>query len=378
MRKRGTMEILEKYGELLKYQPENEKIKVAVAMSGGVDSSATAYLLKKQGYQIIGVTMKHWDEEESEDSTKTCCTIDDIHDAKRVCNDLGISHYIINLKEEFLKEVVNPFIDAYKNGTTPNPCMICNRKIKLGKLVEQCLKLGVDYVATGHYAKIIDGNLVMGDDPNKDQAYFLAQVEKKYVNHLMFPLGGLDKPDVRLIAKELGVRVYAKKDSQEICFVEDGKLKEFLIDMTNGEISKNGDIIKKDGKIVGKHNGLAFYTIGQRKGLGIQNPTPLYVTKLNSQKNAVIVGDNEDLFKSELAARSINILGLNSFDDLEGLECFAKTRSRDKLHKVKVSIIDKERIKVNFIDDKVRAVTPGQGLVLYNEKGIVLASGYIL
>ncbi|MGL5778290.1 tRNA 2-thiouridine(34) synthase MnmA, partial [Cetobacterium sp.] len=238
----------------LEFNKENENKVIAVAMSGGVDSSTVAYLLKKQGYKIFGVTMKTCGEEDK--------------DAKRICDDLGIEHYLLDVTEDFGKEVINYFVDEYSSGRTPNPCMVCNRKIKFGKLIEFAKELGAEALATGHYANIIDGTLAIGDDMNKDQVYFLSQIKKENLKYIIFPIGKMEKPAVRELAKDLGVRVYAKKDSQEICFVEDGKLKEFLMEKTGGKIGKPGQIVNLKGKVLGKHNGLAFYTIGQRKGLG--------------------------------------------------------------------------------------------------------------
>ena len=375
------VENLKELSKYLEYKKENEDITVAVGMSGGVDSSVVAYLLKKQGYNVIGITMKHWsgmDEFAEDSNSKTCCSLDDIHDAKRVCDDLGVPHYVINLKEPFKKMVVDPFVEEYERGRTPNPCMVCNRHIKLGKLVEYGKKIGANFIATGHYAKIVDGNLYMGDDPKKDQVYFLSQAKKEYIKHLMFPVGDLEKPQVRELGRQLNVRVYAKRDSQEVCFVEDGKLKEFLSEMSDGRVNKPGDIVKKDGTVLGKHNGLAFYTIGQRKGLGIQHPTPLYVVKLDSKRNRVIVGDNEDLFKTELVANQVNLLAFDDIRELEGLRCHAKTRSRDTLHVCQVELIKDDKIRVKFPEDKVRAITPGQGVVLYGFDGKVLASAFIM
>jgi tRNA-specific 2-thiouridylase len=382
LKRRGSEMVLDlnNMNEYLEFNPENCQYTVAVGMSGGVDSSTVAYLLKKQGYNVIGITMKHWsgmDELSENYNSKTCCSLDDIHDAKRVCDDLDIPHYVVNLKEPFKEQVVDYFIEEYENGKTPNPCMICNRYIKLGKLLEYGIKMGADFVATGHYAKIKDGNLYMGDDIKKDQAYFLSQVKRENLKYLMFPIGDLEKTQVRAIAESLGVRVYAKRDSQEICFIEDDKLQEFLIEMTGGRVKKQGDIVSKDGSILGKHNGLAFYTIGQRKGLGIQNETPLYVLKLDSKNNRLIVGDNEDLFKSELVADKVNVLAFDKIEDIDGIKCQAKTRSRDTLHLCQVKVIKDNIIKVIFLEDKVRAITPGQGLVLYDFDGKVIASAFI-
>ena len=208
----------EKY---LTYNENNKKIKVAVAMSGGVDSSTVAYILKKQGYDLIGVTMRTCNPEDS--------------DAKKVCDDLGIPHYVLDATKEFKTVVMDYFVNEYLQGKTPNPCMVCNKHIKFGMLIEFARSLGADFMATGHYTQLKDGVLSMGDDLNKDQVYFLSQMNKDNLKYVMFPIGDLEKPKVRELAEQLGVRVYGKKDSQEICFVEDGKLKEFLLEQTRGK-----------------------------------------------------------------------------------------------------------------------------------------------
>lgn len=348
----------------LEFNKENEKKVIAVAMSGGVDSSTVAYLLKKQGYTIFGVTMKTCGEEDK--------------DAKRICDDLGIKHYLLDVTEAFKEEVIDYFVNEYKNGKTPNPCMVCNRHVKFGKLIDFALELGAETLATGHYANIIDGTLAIGDDMNKDQVYFLSQIKKENLKYIEFPIGKMEKPLVRELAKDLGVRVYAKKDSQEICFVEDGKLKEFLIEKTNGKIERPGKIVDLNGKVLGKHNGLAFYTIGQRKGLGISSANPLYVVKLDKKNNTVVVGDNDDLMRDTLVATQLNLLLVDKIEELDGMECYAKARSRDKLHLCRVNVIGEDMIEIDFIQDRIRAVTPGQGAVLYTEDGKVIASSYII
>ncbi len=373
------MENLKKFEHLLEFKEEKKNITVAVGMSGGVDSSTVGYLLKKQGYNVIGITMKHWsgmDEYASDTNSKSCCSLDDIHDAKRVCDDLEIPHYVINLTEPLKEIVVDYFIEEYSKGRTPNPCMMCNRNIKLGKLIDAALKLGADYIATGHYARIKNGLLSTGDDPRKDQVYFLSQMKKEYVKYLMFPIGELEKPMVRELAKDLGVRVHAKRESQEICFVEDGKYKEFLDTMTDGKISKAGNIVLEDGIIVGKHQGITSYTIGQRKGLGISYHEPLYVLEIDAKNNRVIVGSDDKLFKNSIIGQNINLFTTDNIKDLNNLQCFAKSRSRDRLHKGYVKVLDDNEIE--FIsEDMFRAVTPGQGLVLYTEEGVVIASSFI-
>lgn len=355
---------IENFKDLMEYKKENEKVTIAVAMSGGVDSSVTAYLLKKQGYQVFGITM-------------ITCEAGIDEDARKVCDDLGIKHYVLDLTKSFEDKVINYFVEEYKHGRTPNPCMVCNRYIKMGALIDFALEKGADFIATGHYSNIENGVLKVGSDLSKDQAYFLSQVNKDKLKYIVFPLGGIEKTDVREIGKYLGVRVYAKKDSQEICFVEDGKLKEFLIEKTNGKIAKEGNIVDTKGNILGKHQGLAFYTIGQRKGLGISSEKPIYVLKLDEKTNSIIMGSNEELFKEELTAENINLLKNEDIKEIDGIECFAKTRSRDKFHPCKVSVISDKEIKISFANDKVRAVTPGQGVVLYNENYEVIASGFI-
>lgn len=356
--------INKEFEKYIKYDEKNKNIKVAVAMSGGVDSSVVAYILKKQGYDIFGVTMI------------TCDTTDS--DAQKVCEDLGISHYIIDARENFDKKVVNYFVDEYMKGRTPNPCMVCNRHIKFGELLDFAKSHGANFMATGHYAKIIDNTLSMGDDISKDQVYFLSQIKQENLKYIKFPIGDLEKTKVRELGQALGVRVYAKKDSQEICFVEDGKLKEFLNEKTLGKANLPGNIVDTNGKVLGKHKGLAFYTIGQRKGLGISSENPLYVIKLDSKNNNLIVGSNDLLFKKYLKAKNINLFNYENIDELDGIICYAKTRSKDKLHKAKLEIINGKILKVNFIEDMVRAITPGQGVVLYDENHKVIASAFII
>jgi len=355
-----------------------EKKTVVVGMSGGVDSSVAAYLLKEQGYNVIGLTMKHWEGMESlENTEKKCCTLDNVNDAKRVCDDLEIPHYVVNFKKDFKDLVIDYFVDEYQKGNTPNPCVVCNRYIKMGKLIDFAEEIGADYVATGHYAILKDGMLYKGLDEKKDQAYFLAQVKKEYMKKLMFPLGEYTKDKIREMAERMKVRTYAKKDSQEICFIEDDDYKRFLTEVTNGDIERKGNIVHINGEILGKHNGTAFYTIGQRKGLGISYPTPLYVLGMDTKKNEVIVGDNEKLFSEEITCKDINLLGVDTIEELDNIECYIKSRSRDTLHKAKLSIVNENQIKIVLIDNLVRAVTPGQLAVFYAEDGLVLGSGFI-
>lgn len=349
----------EKY---VQFNPDNQDITIGVAMSGGVDSSTVAYILKQQGYKIFGVTMKTFNDEDS--------------DAKKVCDDLGIEHYVLDVRADFKEKVMDYFVEEYMNGRTPNPCMVCNRHIKFGRMLDFILEKGANYMATGHYTKLKKGALSVGDDNNKDQVYFLSQIKKEKLKNILFPVGDLEKPKLRELAKELGVRVYSKKDSQEICFIKDGKLKEFLVENSLGKALKPGNIVDKNGKILGKHQGFSFYTIGQRKGLGISSEEALYVLEFDKNTNNIIVGSNEDLYKDTLIATNINLFLVSSLDSLDNLECYAKTRSRDILHKCLLKKNGDEFI-VKLIDNRVRAVTPGQGIVFYSDEGTVIAGGFI-
>ncbi|WP_163101835.1 tRNA 2-thiouridine(34) synthase MnmA [Peribacillus alkalitolerans] len=347
----------------MKKEPKDTR--VVVGMSGGVDSSVAALLLKQQGYDVVGIFMKNWDDT---DENGVCTATEDFEDVIKVCNQIGIPYYAVNFEKQYWDKVFTYFLEEYKAGRTPNPDVMCNKEIKFKAFLEHALNLGADYLATGHYAQVVfrDGEYKMlrGIDENKDQTYFLNQLTQDQLEKVMFPLGGIDKSKVREIAKEAGLATAAKKDSTGICFIGERNFKEFL---SNYLPAQPGNMETLDGEVKGKHDGLMYYTIGQRQGLGIGGSgDPWFVVGKDLKKNVLYVEqgfENEKLYSDSIKAVDISWVGKVPQDG--ELTCTAKFRYRQADNAVTVKLLPNGEAQVIF-DEPIRAVTPGQAVVFYN------------
>lgn len=352
---------------------------VVCGMSGGVDSSVAAYLLKEQGYNVIGLFMVNWEEN---DENGNCTSEDDYEDVKRVCNAIGIPYYSINFAKEYWDRVFEYFLEEYKNGRTPNPDVLCNREIKFGPFLEFAKKIGADYIATGHYCKVEEKDglfyLKKAKDQNKDQTYFLNQLSQNQLSSVLFPLADIEKPKVREIAEKLELSTAKKKDSTGVCFIGERNFRNFL---KNYLPACPGDICTRDGKVVGRHEGLMYYTLGQRRGLNIGgradgNGERWFVTHKDLKNNILYVsqGEDDELFSKSLIAKNFNWIPVKP--EQNEFECFAKFRYRQPDQKVKVKILENGDVFVEFFE-RQRAITPGQFAVLYDEEGNCLGGGVI-
>lgn len=341
--------------------------KALIAMSGGVDSSVAAYLCVKEGYECMGATMTLF----SPDNDSSCCSLKDIEDARSVANRLAIDYNVFNYKDDFKSEVIERFIKAYELGATPNPCIDCNRYIKFNRFYNKVKELGFDYIVTGHYARIeFDGKryiLKKALDESKDQSYVLYSLSQEQLEHTLFPLGGLTKEQARKIAEENDFTNADKHDSQDICFVPDGDYASF-IERHTGKSYPCGDFIDKQGKILGEHKGIIRYTIGQRKGLGLALPAPMYVCEKDIENNKVVLCSNDELFSSELYATDLNWIAFDT--PPESFKANARIRYNQKEQPATVIVIDDNKIKIVF-DAPQRAISKGQAVVLYDGDTVI-------
>ena len=353
-------------------------MKALIAMSGGVDSSVAALLMTEKGYECIGCTMKLYANEDIElCRDNTCCSLDDVEDAKSVAKRLGMPHHTFNFKEKFRETVIDDFINCYEHGMTPNPCIQCNKHMKFDELYRRGQILGCDKIVTGHYVRIRKTDkgyqLLKAMDPNKDQSYVLYNMTQEELAHTEFPLGELTKDEVRKIAESNGFINANKPDSQDICFVPDGDYVGALKRFTGKEYEP-GQFVDTKGNVLGEHKGIVSYTIGQRKGLGIAYEHPLYVVELDVPNNKVILGKNEDLFSKEALVENIN--WIDPEDDRTEIRCKAKVRYRMTEQPCVVKKIDATKALVIF-DEPQRAITPGQSAVFYEDE-VVLGGGTIV
>jgi len=367
-------------------------MKIAVAMSGGVDSSAAAAILKDQGHDLVGFSMQLWNQrrgisvdENGDPLPSRCCSLDDVYDARRVAEELGFPFYVLNLEREFERDVVRPFVTGYLNGETPIPCVSCNSRLKFASLDALAASLGCEKVATGHYARVeFDRSaeryrLFRGRNLQKDQSYFLWELTQDQLARSMFPLGEMSKPEVREVAREHELAVAEKAESQEICFVPDGNYAGFIDRYLEAEdaadrLPGQGEIVDTNGDIVGQHTGIHRYTIGQRRGIGIANERPLYVLSIDAQKNRVVVGGQDELLSREFTAAGVNWVAYDS--PPTPVRAHVRVRYRHAEAPATITPLENGRAHVLF-DEPQRAITPGQATVFYCEDEVI-GGGWIV
>lgn len=355
--------------------------KVVVGMSGGVDSSVAAWLLKQQGYDVIGVTMQIWQEEETEQVEENggCCGLSAVEDARRVAGMLEIPHYVMNFRKEFKENVIDYFVSEYLHGRTPNPCIACNRYVKWESLLKRSMEIGADYIATGHYARIDrmpNGRYAIRNSvtAKKDQTYALYNLTQEQLAHTLMPVGAYTKEQIRTFASEIGLTVANKPDSQEICFIPDHDYAAYIERESGETVPGEGNFVDKEGNVLGKHKGITHYTIGQRKGLNIAFGKPVFVTEIRTDTNEVVLGDNEDVFSKTLLCDHVNYMGMEELS--EPRRVLAKIRYSHQGEYCTIYPCEQGKIRCEF-ESPVRAVTPGQAVVFY-EGEYVLGGGTIL
>src|SRR5882724_10271035 len=363
---------------------------IAVAMSGGVDSSAVAAMLRAEGHNLIGLTMQLWNQRRlagregmPEQVTGRCCSLDDVYDARRVAETIGIPYYVVNHEDRFERDVVRPFVEEYLSGRTPIPCSLCNNHLKFDQLLVVARQIGADQVATGHYARVEfdDGRgrwlLRRPKDLAKDQTYFLFGLTQEQLSRTLFPLGGMTKPEVREMARQAGLVIAEKPDSQEICFVPGGDYKTFidayLAEQGDALPDTAGELVTTDGEVVGEHAGIHNFTVGQRKGLGVATGSPLYVIQINGEKRQVVVGNQEELYSKTLLTKQINLISVPELS--EPMRVGVKIRHRHAPAMATIERSGKDEILATF-DEPQRAVTPGQAAVFY-DGDVVVGGGWI-
>lgn len=347
-------------------------------MSGGVDSSVAASLLKEMGYEVVGATMRIWKGGESRESVDRCCGAGDVEDARRVAQQIRIPFYVVNLAEEFEREVIQYFCEEYRRGKTPNPCILCNERVKFGSLLKKARELDADYLATGHYARVeFDEKtgrygLKKGVDQRKDQSYVLFSLTQEQLHFALFPLGEYRKEKVRQQAFELGLRVHDKPESQEICFIQEASYHSFLLEKL-GESIEPGPILDREGRVLGTHQGIPFYTVGQRRGLRLAVGRPLYVVEIDRAKNAIIVGEEEEVYGHTFTADSVNWIASPRLSP--SFSAYVKIRYNHPGSEAILSATGEDKVVVRFKEPQ-KAITPGQAAVFY-EKDQVLGGGWI-
>ncbi|MDD5866461.1 MAG: tRNA 2-thiouridine(34) synthase MnmA [Lachnospiraceae bacterium] len=359
----------------------SEQKTVVVGMSGGVDSSVAAYLLKKQGYRVIGVTMQIWQTEEQAilEDQGGCCGLSAVDDARRVANHIGIPYYVMNFKDDFKKYVIDYFTNEYLHGRTPNPCIACNRYVKWESLLTRAVEIGADYIATGHYARVVElsnGRFAIKNSvtASKDQTYALYNLTQDQLKRTLMPIGSYHKDEVRRIALEAGLPTAHKHDSQDICFIPDHDYAGYLEREVPDQIPGPGNFVTKDGIVLGRHKGITHYTVGQRKGLNLSMGHPVFVTEIRPETNEVVIGEAEDVFSREVYFDQVNSMENETLDT--SIAYGAKVRYAHAVSPCHIEALGDGKYKAVF-EEPVRAATPGQAIVLY-DGDIVAGGGTIL